>query len=171
MGWLRVRQDWATSLSLFTFMLWRRKWPPTPVFLPGESQGWGSLVGCRLWGRRESDTTEATWQQQQQIVVIKGSACNAGWSWLIAESGRSAGEGIGCLLQYPLASIVTQLVKNPCAILETWDWSLIWEDPLEKGRLPTPVFWPGEFHGLYSPWGRKVSDMIERLSLHCTPYN
>ena len=39
---------------------WRRKWQPTPVFLPGESQGWGSLVGCRLWGRTESDTTDAT---------------------------------------------------------------------------------------------------------------
>ena len=44
----------------FTFMHWRRKWQPTPVFLPGESQGRGSLVGCRLWGRTESDTTEAT---------------------------------------------------------------------------------------------------------------
>ena len=42
----------------FTFRDWRRKWQPTPVFLPGESQGWGSLVGCRLWGRTESDTTE-----------------------------------------------------------------------------------------------------------------
>ena len=40
-------------------MPWRRKWQPTPVLLPGESQGWGSLVGCRLWGRTESDTTEA----------------------------------------------------------------------------------------------------------------
>ena len=39
---------------------WRRKWQPTPVFLPGESQGWGSLVGFHLWGRTESDTTEAT---------------------------------------------------------------------------------------------------------------
>ena len=46
-------------------MHWRRKWQPTPVFLPGESQGRGSLVGCRLWGRTESDTTEATWQQQE----------------------------------------------------------------------------------------------------------
>ena len=49
--------NWVTSLSLFTFMLWRRKWQPTPVFLPGESQGRGSLVGCRLWGCTESDTT------------------------------------------------------------------------------------------------------------------
>ena len=47
-------------LSDFTFMHWRRKWQPPPVFLPGESQGWGSLVGCCLWGHTESDTTEAT---------------------------------------------------------------------------------------------------------------
>ena len=59
MGSHRVGHDQATSLSLFTFMHWRR-WQPTPVFLPGESQGRGSLVGCRLWGRTESDTTEAT---------------------------------------------------------------------------------------------------------------
>ena len=59
-GSLRVRHDWATSLSRFTFTRWRRKWQPTPVFLPGESQGRGRLVGCRLWGRTESDTTEAT---------------------------------------------------------------------------------------------------------------
>ena len=60
MGSLGVRYDWVTSLSLFTFMHWRRKWQPTPVFLPGESQGRGSLMGCRLWGCTESDTTEAT---------------------------------------------------------------------------------------------------------------
>ena len=59
MGSLRVGHDWATSLLLFTFMHWRRKWQPTPVFLPGESQGHGSLVGCRLC-RTESDTTEVT---------------------------------------------------------------------------------------------------------------
>ena len=68
MGSLRVRQDWATSLSLFTFMHWRRKWQPTPVFLPGESQGRGSLVGCRPWGRTESDTTEVTQQLQQMML-------------------------------------------------------------------------------------------------------
>ena len=60
MGSLRVGYDWATSLSLFTFMHWRRKWQPTPVFLPGESQGRGSLVGCHLWGRAGLDTTGAT---------------------------------------------------------------------------------------------------------------
>ena len=66
MGLRRVGHDCETSFSLFTFMHWRRKWQPTPVFLPGESQGWGSLVGCRLWGRTESDMTEVTQQQQQQ---------------------------------------------------------------------------------------------------------
>ena len=60
MGSRRVGHDWATSLSLFTFMHWRRKWQPTPVFLPGESQGWRSLVGCHLWGRTELEMTEAT---------------------------------------------------------------------------------------------------------------
>ena len=59
-GSLRVGHDWTTSLSLFTFMHWRRKWQPTPMFLPGESQGLGSLVGCHLWGHTESDTTEVT---------------------------------------------------------------------------------------------------------------
>ena len=57
---LKVGHDRVTSLSHFTFMHGRRKWQPTPVLLPGESQGRGSLVGCRLWGRTESDTTEAT---------------------------------------------------------------------------------------------------------------
>ena len=60
MGSLRVRHDWVTSLSRFTFMHWRRKWWPTPVFLPGESQGRRSLVGCRLWGHTESNMTEVT---------------------------------------------------------------------------------------------------------------
>ena len=68
-GSLRVKHDSATSLSLFTFMHWRRKWQPTPVFLPGESKGWRSLVGCRLWGPTESDTTEATQPQQQQFTL------------------------------------------------------------------------------------------------------
>jgi len=55
----RVGHEGATSLSLFPFMHWRRKWQPTPVFLLGESQ---SLVGRHLWGRTESDTTKVTWQ-------------------------------------------------------------------------------------------------------------
>ena len=70
MGLWRVGHDWVTSLSLFTFMHWRRKWQLTPMFLPGESQRRGSLVGCRLWGRTELDTTKVTQQQQQLILSI-----------------------------------------------------------------------------------------------------
>ena len=59
-GRLQSMGSLATLLSLFTFMQWRRKWQLTPVFLPAESQGQRSLVGCRLWGRTESDMTEVT---------------------------------------------------------------------------------------------------------------
>ena len=48
------------TLTFHVHAFWRRNWQPTPVFLPRESQGWGSLVGCCLWGCTESDTTEAT---------------------------------------------------------------------------------------------------------------
>ena len=71
MGSLRVRHDWTTSLSLFTFMHWRRKWQPTPVFLPGESQEWGILVGCHLWGLTELDTNEVTYQQLSSSMLVK----------------------------------------------------------------------------------------------------
>ena len=49
-----------SEFSVSLFANWRRQWQPTPVLLPGKSQGWGSLLGCRLWGCTESDTTEAT---------------------------------------------------------------------------------------------------------------
>ena len=73
MGSRRVGHDWVTSLSLFTFTHWRRKWQPTPMFLPGECQGWWSLVGCSLWGRTESDTTDATKQQQHFLFHLFNS--------------------------------------------------------------------------------------------------
>ena len=81
-------------------------------------------------------------------------------------SGRSAGEGIGYLLQSSWASLVAQLVKNPPAVWETWVRSLAWEDPLEKEMQPTPVLLPGKFHGQrslvsYSPRGRKESGATE----------
>ena len=59
-GVAQSRTQLSNFVSLFTFMHWRRNWQPTPVFLPGESQGRGKLVGFCLWGRTESDTTEAT---------------------------------------------------------------------------------------------------------------
>ena len=67
--------------------------------------------------------------------VGKESTCNAGNPGSIPGSGRSTGDGIGYPLQYCWASLVAQLVKNPPAVWETWVWSLVWEDPLEKGKV------------------------------------
>ena len=99
----------------------------------------------------------------------KESACNAGGPGSIPGLGRAPGEGIIYPLQYSLASLVAQLIKNLPAIQETWVRSLDWEDPLEEGWQLTPVFLPGE-----SPWaeepgrlqsmGCKESDTTERLS-------
>ena len=84
MGSLRVGHDWATSLWLFTFLHWRRQWQPTPAFLPGEPQGRGSLVGCRLWGRTESDPTAATqqqlWYSTQALFRTKVSIPHLPWT-------------------------------------------------------------------------------------------
>ena len=98
--------------------------------------------------------------------VGKESACNAGDPDSVPGSGRFAGEGIGYPLQHSWASLVAQLLKNPPAMWETWVLFLLWEDPMEKGKATNPVFWPGEFHGLCSPWGHKESDTTEQLSLH-----
>ena len=90
---------------------------------------------------------------------------NAGDPGSIPGLGRCTGEGIGYPLQCSWASLVAQLVKNPPLMQGTWVGSLGWEDPLVKGKATHPVFWPGEFHGLYSPWGCTESDTTERLSV------
>ena len=108
-------------------------------------------MGCIVHGVTELDTTE-----QLSLLLLgfpdssvgKESACNAGDPRLIPGSGRSTGEGIGYPLQYSWASFVAQLVKNPPAVQETWVQSLLGKIPWRRGRLPTSVFLPGEFHGL-----------------------
>ena len=109
-----ILQEWARSfVPCFTFsfsVCQRRQWHPTPVFLPGESQGRGSLVGCRLWGRTESDTIEVTQQQQQFLYVPKLHLC-------------------ACMLGFPGGASS----KEPAyQCRETWVPSLGREDPLEK---------------------------------------
>ena len=77
--------------------------------------------------------------------------------------------GVSALLLYH-----TVLVRNPPAMQETWVRALGWEDPLEKGRVPTPIFWLGEFHGPYSLWCHQESDTHEQLSLslsYCFKYH
>ena len=87
-------------------MHWSRKWQPTSVFLPEESQEQGSLVGFHLWRHTESDTTEVTYQQQKHTYfcfpgssVVKNLPANAGDVGLIPGSGRSLGERNGNPLQ------------------------------------------------------------------------
>ena len=76
---------------------------------------------------------------------------------------------MGYSLPYSWPSLVAQLVKNLPAMGETWVQSVGWDDFLEKGKaIPTPVFWSGEVHGLYSPQGCKESDMTKQLSLSLT---
>ena len=132
---LRVGHNWATSLSLFTFIGWRRKWQPTPVFLLGESQGRGSLLGCRLWGGTELDTTEVT-QQQHLYVGIASFAGIQLWGRKILyldfkklEELRSILVFFNCMLKQKclkilhLCLIVTNLMpKNPLCV-ELWTFA------------------------------------------------
>ena len=91
----------------------------------------------------------------------KESACNAGDPSSIPGSGGSSGEGIGYPLQYCWSSLVAQLVKNPPAIRIPGFNPWVGKIPWRRERQPAPVLWPGEFHGLYSPWGHKESDTTE----------
>ena len=95
----------------------------------------------------------------------KEFTCNAGDPGSIPGWGRSPGEGIGCPLKYSWASLVAQLVKNQPATRRLGFDSWVGKIAQRRERLPTPVFWTTEFHGLYSPWGYKESDTTERLSL------
>ena len=92
----------------------------------------------------------------------KESICTAGDPGSILGSGRSPGEGIGYPLQYSLASLVTQLVKNPPAMRETWVGKILWR----REQLPTPVFCLEScVDCIYSPWVSQELDTNERLSL------
>ena len=95
----------------------------------------------------------------------KESACNAGDPGSVPGLGRSPGEGKSYPLQYSWASLVAQLVKNHLQCRRPGFDPWVGKIPWRREKLPTPVFWPGEFHGLYSPWGCKESDRTEQLSL------
>ena len=99
--------------------------------------------------------------------VGKESTCNTGEPGSIPGSGRSTGEGIGYPLQYSWASFMAHLVKNLLQYRRPGFDPWVGRIPWRRERLPTPVFCPGEFHGLHtSPWGCKESDTTEWLSLH-----
>ena len=88
MGLLKVRQDWATSLSLFTFMHWKRKWQPTPVFLPGESQGQGSLVAA-VYGVTQSQTRLKRLSSSSIFINWSPNPWYDGtWGWVLWKGSR-----------------------------------------------------------------------------------
>ena len=70
---INTHNQGSIKQNIFLRLGWRRKWQPIPVFLPGESHGRRSLVGCSPWGRTESDTTEATWQAARLGHVVSNS--------------------------------------------------------------------------------------------------
>ena len=130
-----------------------------------------SISGFWPW-RRDS------WQRPQECVnlvsqifwcnsVLVASVCSVFLMRMYAEREHTFGQKQ--VYHWPdWASLVVQLVKSLPAMRETWVWSWVGKIPWRRERLPTPVSWPAEIHGLYSPWGHKESDTTERLSFHFT---
>ena len=182
---LRVGHDGATSLSLFPFMHWRRKWHPTPVFLPGKSHGWRSLVGCFPWGCKESDTSERLHFHFSLSCIVEGNGnplqCSClenprDWgSWwatvyAVAQSRTrlkwlSSSSSIDQLEGFPGGSEVKANARNvgdPCSIPRSGRSPGEGNgNPLQYSCLGNPM--DGEFWwATYSPWGHKESDMTDR---------
>ena len=157
-GVARVRHDWAISLSLFTFMHWRRKWQHTPVFLPGESQGRGSLVGCC-----ESDTTEATYSSSSSRILQVFIQSSNKWDshlWLQFLSSHLAFHLSPYHSLFSSRSLANGGTCRP-------KWHLLWSRtmPSRKQRSSSP--WQGDFNppGKSGPLGCvTVNSTIVRVS-------
>ena len=133
--------------------------PPSSVPEPS----WTShrrLLACfmptRLWTRDFSDSS-----------VGKESTCNAKDPGSTSGSGRSAGEGTGYPPQYSWASLVAQLVNSHLQWRRPGFDPWVGKIPWRTERLPTPVFWPGEFDGLYSPWGPRFRHKWVTFTFTC----
>ena len=131
-------------------MLWGRKWQPTPVFLPGESQGQRSLVGCRLWGCTESDPTEMT--QQQPLPLAPPSPLP------FHTSGSSRNTRLGSLCQSAFLSLTHGPEGLPqglqCHMLPRRG-ALGWLSPCPRGRQHVTDLWAAWCLPRTSPlWGQ-----------------
>ena len=141
-----VRHDWATSLSLFTFTRWRRKWQPTPVFLPGESQGRGSLVGCHLWGRTESDMTEAIKQASKVFLFV----LNVEYLLYTKTRERERETEFVCFLQWERKGFTVYTQKSKYGLFSSSnefrynikDFFPHWETRVYSGRTPRKSLFP-----------------------------
>ena len=160
------------SVSIISLLLnWRRKWQPTPVFLPGESHGQRSLVGCSPGGRTESDTTEATQQQSFLLILrISESKRKLKWVWknssnfvdrrqegtafhimLMKDTGRN-NSGLCQNSSFPGGSVV----KNLPAKQEMQVQSMGHEDPLEKEITTHSSIFAWKSHGQRGAWQATV---------------
>ena len=109
MGSQRVGYDWATSLSLFTFMHWRRKWQPTPVFLPGESQGWGA------WWAAVYRVT----QSRTRLKQLSSSSSSDRWySTLFCDAGQDSET------ELPVSQLITVFQLLSCVQLFVTPWTI-----------------------------------------------
>ena len=145
-GSLRVERDWATSLSLFTFRQWRRKWQPTPVLLTGESQGrgawWAVAYGIAQSRTRLKRLSSSSSNLQSRVFGIwfLFHILHQGFFMYLPWNDHSGGNESACSVGDP-----GSISGSGCQ-----------ENPLENGMATTPVFLPGEFHRQrYSPLGCK----------------
>ena len=106
-----------TRLSLFTFMHWRRKWQPTPVLLPGESQGRGSLVGCHLWGHTE----------RTRLKRVSSSSSSSSDNTANADNSLCLGE------IFFVGNIVVVVQLLSCVQLFVTQWTVARQAPLSMG--------------------------------------
>ena len=145
-------------------MHWRRKWQPTPVFLPGESPGRGSLVGCRLWGRTESDTTEAT-QQQQLLWILPPQTAASICAFPISHSilGPAALER-SFSLEKKSSDIISHGISTPPPSRQHWQNHSAFTSKRQWDFSPckqSPELW----HILWLPWKRWKVVYIFAVSL------
>ena len=129
----------------------------------------GSLDGGTVWGRMDTYMcmAESLCCPPETITILL-----TGYTPIQNKKFRRRKKELQTTLLsiYRLKSAErAQLVKNPPVMRETWVDPCVGKIPWRRERLPTPVFWPGEFHGLYRLWGRKESDMTEQLSLSAVP--
>ena len=160
-----ILNTWMSLLLRTHKLLTSLSMLPTPSTLQshdcptvwGHMGGWGwGWVFQSLWGHFSA--CDASEHQRKSYILLSRSnvigICINGMYFCVA-----------IYFKNPLFSLVAHLVKNLPAMQETWLQSLGWEDPWRRERLPIPVFWPGEFHGLYSSWGRKELNTTEWLAL------
>ena len=143
-----LQKERATHFSILS---WETPWTEEPGRL--QSMGW-QRVGHNLVTKQASLIAQLI---KNLPLIQETLVWFLGWEDLLEKEEAT--------LKYSWASLVVQLVKNPPAMWETWVQSPGWEDPLEKERATSPIFWPGEFQGLYSLWVPKELDTTEQLSL------